>query len=339
MSTTMRAWQIATPGPLEEVLKIVDSAEQPSVPLQQGQILVEVVSAGLNPADYKMVELGFASKAITSFPKTPGMDLSGRVVAVADDVADVKVKDAVLVRLDPKKAQGSLSQYVVADHHGYAVLPADFDLDLAAGAPTTALTAYQSIKPYVQNGSKVFINGGSGGAGTYGIQIAKALGCHVTASCSTAKRELCERLGADQIIDYKAGNIITQLKQKEVIFDLIVDNVGSSLPDLYQQSNHFLKPEGAFVLVGGSASLSSIKNVVKAKFLPSFLGGGKSKFITYLTKNDHDDLAQIAKWLGEGVIKTIIDSTFEFEEALEAYKHLKKGSSGGKIIVHVANRA
>lgn len=339
MSTTMRAWQIATPGPLEEVLKIVDNAEKPSTPLQQGQILVEVVSAGLNPADYKMVEMGFASKAITSFPKTPGMDLSGRVVAVADGVADVKVKDAVLVRLDPKKAQGSLSQYVIAEHHGYAVLPADFDLDLAAGAPTTALTAYQSIKPYVQNGSKVFINGGSGGAGTYGIQIAKALGCHVTASCSTAKRELCERLGADEIIDYKSGDIITQLKQKEIIFDLIVDNVGSSLPDLYLQSNHFLKPEGAFVLVGGSASLSSIKNVVKAKFLPSFLGGGKSKFITYLTENDHDDLAQIANWLGEGVIKTIIDSTFEFEETLEAYKHLKKGSSGGKIIVHVASKA
>ncbi|KAL7925982.1 hypothetical protein ACQKWADRAFT_281446 [Trichoderma austrokoningii] len=339
MSTTMRAWQVATPGLLEDRLKLVDNAGKPSAPLRRGQILVEVVSAGLNPADYKMVELGFASKAITSFPKTPGMDLGGRVVAVGDDVAGVKVKDAVLVRLDPTKAQGSLSQYVIADYNGYAVLPADFDLDLAAGAPTTALTAYQSIKPYIQPGAKVFINGGSGGAGTYGIQIAKALGCHVTASCSTGKRDLCERLGADQIIDYKAGDIVAQLKQNETIFDLIVDNVGSSLPDLYQQSHHYLKPEGAFVLVGGSASLSSIKNVMKAKFMPSFLGGGKSKFITYITKNDHEDLAQIAKWLGEGVVKTIIDSTFEFEEALEAYKHLKKGSSGGKIIIHVASKA
>lgn len=339
MATTMRAWQLATPGPLEEVLKLVHNAEKPSMPLQQGQILVKVVSAGLNPADYKMVEMGFASKAITSFPKTPGMDLSGRVVAVADDVTDAKVKDAVLVRLDPAKAHGSLSEYVVAEYNGYAVLPANFDLDHAAGASTTALTAYQSIKPYIQPGAKVFINGGSGGAGTYGIQIAKALGCHVTTSCSTAKRELCERLGADQIIDYKAGDVVTQLKQRKITFDLIVDNVGSSLPDLYQQSHHYLKPEGAFVLVGGSASLSSIKNVMKAKFTPSFLGGGKSKFITYLTKNNHDDLAQIAKWLGEGVIKTIIDSTFEFEETLEAYKHLKNGSSGGKIIVHVASKA
>lgn len=339
MPSTMQAWQIATPGLLEDVLKLVDNAEKPSEPLQRGQILVQVVSAGLNPADYKMVELGFASKAITSFPKTIGMDLSGKVVAVGKDVTDVKANDAVLVRLDPTKAPGSLSQFITADYNGYAVLPADFDLDLAAGAPTTALTAYQSIKPYVQAGGKVFINGGSGGAGTYGIQIAKALGCHVTTSCSTAKRELCERLGADEIIDYKAGDLVTQLKQKETIFDLIVDNVGSSLPDLYQQSHHYLKPEGAFVLVGGSASLSSIKNVMKAKFTPSFLGGGRSKFITYMTKNDHDDLAQIAKWLGEGVIKTIIDSTFEFKETLKAYEHLKKGSSGGKVVVHVSSKA
>ncbi|RFU78629.1 hypothetical protein TARUN_3599 [Trichoderma arundinaceum] len=339
MSKTMQAWQLAAPGPLEETLKLVDNAAQPSVPLKPGQALVEVVSAGLNPADYKMVQMGFASKALTSFPKTLGMDLSGRVVAVADNVTDVKTGDAVLVRLDPTKAPGALSQYVIADRDGYAVLPSDFDLDLAAGAPTTALTAYQSIKPYVQTGSKVFINGGSGGAGTYGIQIAKALGCHVTASCSTGKRELCERLGADEIVDYKAGDIVTQLKKSGKIFDHVVDNVGSSLPDLYQQSNHFLKPEGAFVLVGGSASLSSIKNVAMAKLLPSFLGGGKSKFITYMTKNNHEDFVQLAKWLGEGVIKTIVDSTFEFKEVAEAYEHLKKGSSGGKVIVHVASKA
>ncbi|KAL7796094.1 hypothetical protein V8C37DRAFT_373105 [Trichoderma ceciliae] len=339
MAKTMQAWQLAAPGLLEETLKLVDNVAQPSGPLQQGQILVEVVSACLNPADYKIVQMGFASKAITSFPKTVGMDLSGRVVAVADNVTDVKAGDAVFVRLDPTKAPGSLSQYVIADREGYAILPSDFDLDLAAGAPTTALTAYQSIKPYVQTGAKVFINGGSGGAGTYGIQIAKALGCHVTVSCSTGKKELCERLGADKIVDYKTGDIVTQLKQNGEIFDLVVDNVGSSLPDLYQQSNHFLNPEGAFVLVGSSASLSSIKNIAMAKLLPSFLGGGKSKFITYMTKNNHEDLAQIAKWLAEGVIKTIIDSTFEFKEALEAYQHLKKGSSGGKIIVHVASKA
>lgn len=339
MSQTMQAWQLAAPGPIVEGLKLVEDAVRPSAPLQQGQILVEVISAGLNPADYKIVSLALVSKALTSFPNTPGMDLSGRIVAVADGVTDAAVGDFVLVRLDPTKAPGSLSQYVIADHDGYAVLPSGLDLDHAAGAPTTSLTAYQSIKPYVQTGSKVFINGGSGGVGTFCIQIAKALGCHVTASCSTGKKELCTRLGADEIIDYKQGDIVTQLKQSGNIFDLIVDNVGTSPPDLYQQSFGFLKPEGAFVLVGGSAAPSSIKSVVMAKLLPSFLGGGKAKFITYMTKNNHEDLAQIAKWLGEGVITTPVDATFEFSEVVEAYRHLKKGSSGGKVIVHVASKA
>ncbi|PNP57557.1 hypothetical protein THARTR1_02555 [Trichoderma harzianum] len=339
MSKVMQAWQVAAPGPIEETLKLLDNVAQPTAPLQNGQVLVEVASAGLNPADYKMIRLGLASKAITTFPKTLGMDLSGRVVSVADDVTDTKTGDVVLVRLDPTKAPGALSQYVIANRAEYAVLPPNFDLDLAAGAPTTALTAYQSIKPYVQTGSKVFINGGSGGVGTIGIQIAKALGCHVTASCSTAKKELCERVGADEIIDYKTGDVVAQLKQNGKIFDHIVDNVGSSFSDLYHQASHYLKPEGAFVLVGGPASLSGVKNVLTAKFLPSFLGGGKHQFVMYMTKNDRDDLAQVAKWLADGVIKTVIDSTFEFKEALEAFEHLKKGSSGGKVIVHVSSKA
>ncbi|TFB07203.1 hypothetical protein CCMA1212_001261 [Trichoderma ghanense] len=338
MATTMQAWQIAAPGTIEESLKLIDNAVKPAPPLKKGQILVEVVSAGLNPADYKTVEMGLLSRAILSFPKTPGMDLSGRVVAVAEDVNDVKAGDVVLVRLDPTKAQGALSQYVVAERAGYALLPADFDMDAAAGAPTTALTAYQTIKPYVEKGSKVFINGGSGGVGTFGIQIAKALGCHVAVSCSLKKKELCESLGADEIFDYKAGDLVTQLKQSGKVFDLVVDNVGSSLPGLYQQSKHYLKPEGAYVLVGGSASLNSAKNVAMAKLLPSFLGGGRNKLVTYMTSNNHDDLVQIAEWLGQGAIKTIIDVTFEFEEAVQAFEHLKKGSSGGKVIVHVEKR-
>ncbi|KAK1247545.1 hypothetical protein MKX07_002454 [Trichoderma sp. CBMAI-0711] len=337
-TTTMKAWQIAAPGTIEESLKLIDNATKPAPPLKKGQILVEVISAGLNPADYKTVEMGFLSKAILSFPKTPGMDLSGRVVAVADDVTDVKAGDVVLARVDPTKGAGSLSQYVIAERAGYAALPGDLDMDVAAGAPTTALTAYQTIKPYVEKGSKIFINGGSGGVGTFGIQIAKALGCYVAVSCSTTKKELCEKLGADEIFDYKAGDLVAQLKESGKVFDLIVDNVGSSLPGLYQQSKHYLKPKGAYVLVGGSASLKSARNVAVAKLVPSFLGGGRNKLVTYMTSNNHDDLAQIAQWLGEGKVKTIIDATFEFEEAAQAFVHLKKGSSSGKVIVHVSKK-
>ncbi|KAK5991883.1 Zinc-type alcohol dehydrogenase-like protein C16A3.02c [Cladobotryum mycophilum] len=336
MANQMKAWQIVSPGNVEQVMKLVDNVARPTEPLRAGHVLVQVASAGINPADYKVPDMGFAARAIIKFPKTLGMDFSGRVAAAGEGVSDVKVGDLVVARVDPLQgAEGALSEYVAVSRNEYALLPEGFDLDAAAGAPTTALTAYQSISPYVKAGDKIFINGGSGGAGTFGIQIAKALGCHVTVSCSTPKKSLCEELGADEVIDYRTTDVVEHLKKNGQVYKLAVDNVGNAPSNLYELSKDFLLPEGTFVLVGSSPTIKSTASVARSMLLPSFLGGGKNKFVMYLTKNNHDDLNQVAQWLGEGKIKTIIDSTFEFDEALKAFTHLKKGSSGGKIIVHV----
>lgn len=165
----MKAWQVASPGSVEDKLTLVDYVPQPSRLLQAGELLVQVFSAGINPADYKLPWLGIAARAIMTFPKTLGMDLSGRVVSVGEGITDLSVGDNVLARLDPTKAPGSLSEYVIVPRDSYALLSKEFDLDLAAGAPTAALTAYQSIQPYVKAGDKIFINGGSGGTGTFSI--------------------------------------------------------------------------------------------------------------------------------------------------------------------------
>ncbi|KAK2938618.1 hypothetical protein FoTM2_001836 [Fusarium oxysporum f. sp. vasinfectum] len=192
------------------------------------------------------------------FPKTPGMDFGGRVVAIGPDILHIKTGDRVIGRMNPLNSAGSLSEYVVAAYDDIAVLPETVPLDQAGVAATAALTAYQSIVPFVKKGDKVFINGGSGGTGTFGIQIAKALGCHVTVSCSTAKVSLCRDLGG---------------------------------------SNH--------------------------------------KFEVFATKNSHEDMAQISTWMGEGKLKTVIDSTLAFEDLLKAYQKLKQGSARGKILVRV----
>ncbi|KAM5383843.1 hypothetical protein ACJZ2D_001832 [Fusarium nematophilum] len=267
---SMRAWQAAHPGPFPQTFHL-DSIAQPSS-LQKGEILVQVLRSGLNPADYKMCEIGLASRAITSFPKIPGMDLSGRVVSVADGVTDVSKGDLVLARATPTKRGGSLSEYLVVNHDGYAPLPSDFDLDQAAGAPTAALTAYQTIAPYVKPGDKVFLNGGSGGVGLFGIQVAKALGCHVTVTCSTPKADLCKSLGADDIIDYKTSDVVVELEKRGQVFAVCVDNVGNSPPNLYASSHTFLQPSGKFVFVGGAMSSSSFLSLSKSLALPS---GGK----------------------------------------------------------------
>ncbi|KLO81901.1 Uncharacterized protein Y057_7214 [Fusarium fujikuroi] len=319
----MQAWQVAHPGPMEKVFRLTTIPKPTS--LKPGQILVKVSRAALNPADYKVCELGIASRLITSFPKIPGMDLSGRVVSVAEDVTDAKEGDLVLARASPMKAWGSLAEYTVCDREGYTVIPETLDLDQAAG----------TIAPYVKSGDKVFINGGSGGVGLWGIQIAKALGCAVTVSCSTGKADLCRSLGADDIIDYKTSDVIAELKKRGQVFSHCVDNVGDAPPNLYASSNGFLLPGSSFVFVGGHVSAKSVLSLTTNLVRPSFLGGVKAKFVTYATANKKKDLDQLRDWLVEGKVKTVIDSTFGFKEADKAFEHLKKGSSGGKVMIHV----
>lgn len=331
----MKAWQLASPGNVLENLKLNESATRPtSKDLKGDDILVKVSSAAINPADYKVMELGFIVKGFIQFPKVPGMDLSGEVLAVGPAVTDILVGDHVIGRNNPFKGPGALSEEIILTRDGYAKIARDVDLDKAAGTGTAALTAYQTIQPYVKPGDKVFINGGSGGTGTFGIQIAKLLGCHVTTTCSTGKVALCKELGADEVIDYKTTNIVDALKKAGPVFSVCVDNVGA-IGELYPNAPSFLLPTATYVAVGGG-SLGHMANVASALMRPAFLGGGKHKFVSYMTKNNHDDFNHIAKWYSEGTLKSVIDSTYDFGDALEAFTQLKKGSSAGKIIVHVA---
>ncbi|KAM0420428.1 hypothetical protein ACHAPT_011849 [Fusarium lateritium] len=332
---SMRAWQVAHPGSFTDTLKLRDDIPRPSQKLQDGQILVQVSHAGLNPADYKMCELGVASRAMTSFPKIPGMDLSGRIVEVAEGVTEAKEGDLVVARADPTKAGGSLSEFIVVNRDGYATLPEGFDLEQAAGVPTAAVTAYQTIAPYVKAGDKVFLNGGSGGVGLFGIQVAKALGCQVTVTCSTAKADLCKSLGADDIIDYKTSDVLAELKKRGQVFRHCVDNVGSSPSNLYAFSDNFLLDGSKFVFVGGHVTAGSLVSIMKTRVLPTFLGGGKNYFVTFITSNKRDDMGQVRDWLVQGKVRTVVDSVFDFEETDKAFEQLKKGSSGGKIIIRV----
>ncbi|KAH7325664.1 hypothetical protein B0I35DRAFT_420903 [Stachybotrys elegans] len=338
MAETMRAWQLARPGPLDETLSLSNTVPKPSAnDLKAGQILIRTLSAGLNPVDYKLPGSGTLAKLILPFPKTPGLDVAGEVVAVGTG-AEASVGDHVLGRCDPKRAGGALAEFTVLDADGFAVIPKDVDSDEAGGAGTAALTELQAIAPYVKPGDKIFINGGSGGTGTYGVQIAKLLGCHVTTTCSAEKAPLVKELGADVIIDYKTEDVEARLKQEGQVFKLALDNNGNNWTQRYQNCHNYLTPDGAFVLVGADVSGPEIAAMAMASILPGFLGGGKRKFVPFLAKNNKTDLNQLAEWMSQKKLKTIIEKSFEFEEVAEAYAHLKKGSSKGKVVVRVAKQ-
>lgn len=348
---TMRAWQYtsATPG-LDKALHLNDLATPPPPSaLTPDAVLVRVHYMAVNPADYKLAELGLLARALVSPPAAPGMDFSGRVVAVGSKMAGSYQRgDAVFGRVEPNKF-GTMGEYVlVKNGDGIAKVPDSSEaggkeeeetLRDCAAVGTCALTAIQTIKPYVTPGAagqKVFINGGSGGTGTFGIQIAKALGCHVTASCSGRNAELCRSLGADEVVDYTTQNVSEVLSAQGKVFSLVVDNVGFSpagQEDLYTAANKYLTDEGWFVQVGGGASKQMVMATFKRALVPGLLGGGKRHWKFAMTAQSHEDLATVAGWMKEGKVKVVVDEMVDFQRAPEAYTKLKTGRTKGKIVV------
>ncbi|KUI55503.1 hypothetical protein VP1G_02907 [Cytospora mali] len=344
---TTQAWiyNSASAG-LDKSLQLhTDTAPPPKALLGRESVLVRVSYMSLNPADYKLAELGLLSRALITPPASPGMDYSGTVVSVGSNVTAYKPGQSVFGRIEPTKF-GTLAEYIIVKNgEGLAPAPEGFEekMDQLACVGTCGLTALQSIQPYVPGpgsvkGEKIFINGGSGGTGTFGIQIAKALGLHVTVSCSGANAELCRSLGADDVIDYKTENISEVLKSKGKVFTLVVDNVGytpAGQQDLYTAADEYLTEDGHFIQVGGGASAQQIKSAVTRSLMPAFLGGGRRNFKMIMTKQSHESLAKIGDWIKKGKVKPVIDEEFAFENAPAAYEKLKTGRARGKIVVKV----
>jgi len=334
----MRAWQYSNAsGGLEAALRLVETTRPYPQLLSKTEVVVAVVSMALNPADYKVPEMGVLAKAMVSTPASPGLDFCGRVVAShpADDRHTIG--QLVFGRLDGFRRNGALSEFVVANQASIVALPEGVAIDDAAAAGTAALTAYQAIVPFLRGlkDPAVFINGGSGGVGTWGIQIAKLLGAEVSVSCSGSSEELVRSLGAAHVLDYTKLDVIDALKNLGPVYDLVVDNVGSP-PGLYEQSEHFLKPTGKYVQVGTSATMAASAKLFDRMLRPTWMGGGKRAYTFVVTKSNQADLGQIAQWMADGKIKAVIDQTFEFDEAPKAIAKLKTGHAKGKIVVHVS---
>ncbi|KAL8709439.1 MAG: hypothetical protein Q9220_005822 [cf. Caloplaca sp. 1 TL-2023] len=334
----MRAWQFSSTSPtLEANLTYNESAiPPPSNNLKEGQCLIEVLSASLNPVDFKFPEAPIIGRFMVGKPASPGLDYCGRVHTPGPS-SPLSPGQLVFGRLDAPTKFGVMGQYIVVPKDGMAPLPEGVNIDDGAAIGTAGLTAYQSIAPFVKADDHVFIHGGSGGTGTFGIQIAKALGCTVTTTCSTANVELCESLGADNVIDYKNVDVVSTLQSHGPRYNLVVDNVGTP-SNLYYASNTFLKDGGRYMQVGGSLTFESIKNLLSRMLWPTVLGGGKHKFEFIGVVSKTEDFQQLGKWMKEGKLKAVIDEVFERERAPEGYRKLRTGRAKGKIVVRMGER-
>ncbi|KAI4156913.1 MAG: hypothetical protein L6R39_000926 [Caloplaca ligustica] len=339
LHSTMRAWQYSrTAGGLEKNLTLNPSAPLPTP--KPDQHLVQVIAAALNPVDYKPAEIPGVLRLAATVPATPCNDFAGSVVRPAPG-SDLKEGQLVFgISGTSPVAGGALREYAVTRTCSAVSIPEGVAPSDAATVGVAGLTAYQSIVPHVKSGDRIFINGGSGGTGVFGIQFAKAAGCHVTTTCSTANVELCRSLGADEVIDYKKEKVLDALlaktKEPQQKFVHAVDNVGTD-EQLAFHCHEFLQPGATMVIVGGEPSLKAVGQLLKRKLLPGFLGGVKGNVVGFWPEQKPEDYRQIGEWMKAGKVRAVVDSKFPFEQAPQAFEKLKTGRARGKIVVDVAS--
>lgn len=316
-------------------MKINPSARMPTP--TSDQHLVRIDACALNPVDHKPAELFIVDKLLNSKPATPGIDFAGRIVKPCAG-SDFKAGDLVFgcAGKSPPFANGALSEYALVERDWLARIPAGVSTIDAATVGVAGLTALQSIGSELTRGSKIFINGGSGGTGIFGIQIAKQKGLWVATTCSTANIGLCKSLGADHVIDYRTTNVVDALKASGDKFDKVIDNIGADL-SLYWRCHEYTKPGARYIMVGAAdLGLSMLGDNMKMKLWPSVLGGGRRKKEGFFAQANEKELSEIGEWMRQGKVKTVIDSTFPFEEAVQAFQKLKTGRAKGKVVVEGA---
>ncbi|KIW15777.1 hypothetical protein PV08_05827 [Exophiala spinifera] len=343
LPSTMRAWQLSTAhGGVEKNLKLNTSAPLPphdDQALGKNKVLIQVLTASVNPIDYKLVELPVVGRIAVKRPFCPGLDFAGRVVKPAAGVAsDFPVGQLVFGRLAMPISFGTLEDYTVAQAGQLAKLPRGVSMQDAASVGTAGLTAYQCIVPNVKAGDRVLINGGSGGTGVWGIQFAKAIGCYVATTCSEKNAGFCQGLGADEVIDYQSQNVVDALKKSTGEsghkFDLVVDNVGA-LPELYWDCHHFTNPGAKYVQVGSELSLGAIFDIAKRMLWPGFLGGGRRKIQFLHVQANRKDLESIGEWMSQGIVRAVQDSVLGMEDVPKAFERLRTHRARGKVVVTV----
>lgn len=331
----MRAWQFSsTAGGLDKNLTLNEGVPIPKP--KPGQHIVSVLAVALNPADFKVVEVRLIHRLAISKPATPGYDFVGRIVQPAAG-SNLKEGQLLFGAAGSFVVGGALAEYAAVPADRAVLVPEGLEVADAASITMAGITAYQTILPFMKKESRVFINGGSGGTGSWGIQLAKKYGAHVTVSCSSANAEYCTSLGADEVLDYRASPLLGQLQSaaKNRPFDHVVDFVGSN-HDLYWKMHTYTTPSARYAYVAFGPS--SLGFLFKAMLLPGFLGGGKRKFDVLPAKENNEQIAEIAQDVVDGRFQSVVNKKFKFEEVVEGYRLVKSGRARGKVVIEVGEK-
>lgn len=292
-------------GAAAEVLRM---REVPVPEVGPGEVLVRVRSSSVNAMEWHLMNgkpyLLRPMFGLRPRSATLGADLSGTVVATGADVTRFVPGDQVFGEIEA----GAYAEYTSAAEPHLVHKPSGVSFDEAAVVGVAGLTALQGLRDVlgVRPGEKVLINGGSGGVGTYAIQVAKVLGAEVTAVCSTRNVEQARRLGADTVVDYQNEDITRTDARFDAMFD-IAGNHG------VRQCKRLLAPGGRYVLVGGPKGdwLASVPRMLRG--VVTFAFGGK-KMRYFVASSRAEDLDELGRLLAAGEITSVIEDRYPLPE-------------------------
>lgn len=322
----------------KETLHLTNIAE-PTV--KENEVLIQIHSAGVNVIDLMLRNGEFKLFLPLKPPFQLGRDVAGTVIKTGAKVSKFKVGDEVYSSSGDHHL-GTFAEYISIAENEVALKPKNLSMEEAASIPLVGLTSWQALVEVakVKKGQKVFIQAGSGGVGTFAIQLAKHLGAYVATTTSEKNSDLVKSLGADLIIDYKTEDFETILKD----YDLVLHSNKDS--KILEKSLRVLKSGGHLIslvgpptpefatalglswplrLVINMLSYSARKKANKLNISFKFL----------FMRAEGDQLREITKLIEAGIVKPVIDKVFSFNQTNDALGYVETGRSKGKVVVKV----
>jgi NADPH:quinone reductase-like Zn-dependent oxidoreductase len=321
----------------KETLQLTDVA---TPALGSKEVLVQVYATSVNLLDSKIRNGEFKLILPHKPPFILGHDVAGVVVKVGLGVKLFKTGDEVYARPADHRI-GTFAEQIAINENDVALKPKNLSMEEAASIPLVGLTAWQALveKANLKKGQKVFIQAGSGGVGTFAIQLAKHLGATVATTTSTANINLVKSLGADIVIDYRKDDFETILKDYDVVLN-------SQDAQTLQKSLRILKPGGTLISISGPPDpgfAEKIKAPWFVKLIMRLVSAGVRKkakrlnvgFSFLFMRAQGSQLSQITSLIEAGVIKPVMDKIFPFEQTNEAMAYVETGRAKGKVVIKI----
>ncbi len=312
--------------------------EMPEPELRDDEVLVQVHAAGVNLLDSKIKSGEFKLILPYRLPLILGHDVAGVVLRVGPRVRQFKPGDEVYARPDDFRI-GAFAELIAIKETSLAIKPKPLTMEEAASIPLVGLTAWQALieKANLQKGQKIFIQAGSGGVGTFAIQLAKHLGAFVATTTSTANMDWVKRLGADVVIDYKQDNFANILHGYDVVLN-------SQDSETLAKSLGVLKPGGKLISISGPPDPAFGEEIGAPWWLKSVMRllsfgvrrkakRSKVSFSFLFMKANGSQLREISALIDAGAIRPVVDRVFPFESTREAMDYVETGRAKGKVVV------